>query len=51
MNKIKKGVLVIFVLLIFYMIFIIIDKKDGEALEYCKQENSIEYCMKSIYGY
>lgn len=51
MKKIKKGVLVILVLLIFYMILTLVDKKDREALEYCKQENSIEYCMKSIYGY
>ena len=50
MNKIKKGVLVILVLLIFYMIFTLIDKEDGEALEYCKHENSVEYCMRSIYG-
>ena len=50
MKKIKKGVLVILVLLSFYMIFTLIDKEDKEALEYCKQENTIEYCMKSIYG-
>ena len=50
MKKFKLWVLVIIIFLSFYMVFTLINKEDQEALENCMQENSKQFCMKSIYG-
>lgn len=49
--RIRKWVKVALVLVILYLVFSYIDKKDTKAIENCSETYSKTVCERMVYGY
>ena len=49
--RIRKWVKVALVLVILYLVFSYIDKKDNEAIENCSKTYDRNVCERMVYGY
>lgn len=49
--RLRKWVKVVLVIVILYLVFTIIDKKDTEAINNCSKTYDRNVCERMVYGY